>query len=100
MLSTFDRAALAVASACAIASSFVKVVTVDPLATLPEKLFLLTFGNVGIDDDAHLATFRTSLVSLLPDKVKPGAQRMPLTRDVMIGLVVNHVDALIAQVEA
>lgn len=100
MPSTFDRASLAVASACAISSTFVKVVSTDPLTTLPSNLFLLAFKAVGIIDDAHIAIFRASLVSLLPDKVKAGAQAMPLNPDLMIGLVVNHVDALIAQSEA
>ena len=100
MLSTFDRAALAVASACAIASSLVKVVSADPLKTQPDNLFLCAFKTVGILDDAQMAVFRASLVSLVPDKAQSGVQSMPLSPDLMIGLVVNHVDALIAQAEA
>jgi len=55
---------------------------------------------VGIIDDAHIAVFRISLLSLVPDKVKSGVQSMQLNPSLMIGLVVNHLDALVAQSEA
>ncbi len=99
MQSTFDRASFAVASAAAIASNFVKIVSAAPLRTIPENLFLCTFKTVGIIDDAHIAVFRTALLSLVPDTVKSGVQSMQLNPSLMIGLVVNHLDALIAQSE-
>ena len=100
MLSTFDRACIAVASACAEASNFVKVISITPLQILPDNLFLSTFAAVGINDDAHLATFQATLVGLAPDAVKSGAQQIGLSTGLQIGLVVNHIDALIAQSEA
>jgi hypothetical protein len=100
MLSTFDRASIAVASACAVASNFVKVLSVAPLQVLPSNLFLSTFASIGINDDAHLATFKALLVSLVPAAIQGAVQALGLSTGLQVGLIVNHVDALIAQSEA
>ena len=100
MQSTFDRASIAVASACAVASNFVKVLSMTPLQVLPSNLFLSTFAAVGVNDDAHLSTFQTSLVSLVPPAIQGAVQATGLSTGLQIGLVVNQVDALIARSEA
>ena len=100
MLSTFDRACIAVASACAVASNFVKVVSLDPLTTLPAQLLAMTFTAVGINDAAHTSTFSAALVSLVPDAVKADTQKVNVEPGLQISVVVTVVYALIAQAEA
>ena len=97
METPLQRAAKVVASACAASSNFVKVVSLDPLKTVPETLFLNTFKSVLIQDQDHMDIFRQHLLLLLPDKFAPDLQpnNLPLSPDLLIGPVVNYVEALI-----
>src|SRR5690349_4239128 len=96
METPLQHAAKVVAAACAASSNFVKVVSLDPLTTVPATLFLTSFKSVLIQDESHLDIFRQHLMLLLPDKFGPDLQpnNLPLSPDLLIGPVVNYVEAL------
>lgn len=100
MATVLDVAARTVASACAINSTFVKVVSIDPLQTVPDTLFLESFSAVGMGSEPQLAAFLATLSTLLPDQLRTDIVSMPISPDVKIGLVVNHVEALLVKLAA
>jgi hypothetical protein len=100
METALERAARTVASACAINSTFVKVISVEPFKVSPDNLFLLRFKAIGLTSDAQLSTFLKTLSSLLPDQLSTDIRVIPINPDIQIGLVVNHVEALLLKLEA
>jgi len=97
MKTALQRASAAVATACAMTSTFVHVISFDPLSISPGDLFLRSFGAVGIQDTARIETFRQALISVLPPGLAATIQAISLSPSLQIGLLVNHLEALIAQ---
>jgi hypothetical protein len=93
MATGLDVAGRVVAVACATASNFVKITSLDPLAIEPDNLFLLTFSAIGVTDTG---TFLAALIHQLP-QFQAQLTGMSLSSGTQIGLVVNFVAALIAQ---
>ena len=91
-----QKAGIAVAIACATTSTLVKVIKLKPLTTAPPNLFELTFEQVGINDDTRVRIFRQTLIQLLP-QIIDGLSDMDLSPKVIIGLVVDLVEALLQQ---
>jgi hypothetical protein len=100
METALDTAVRTVASACAINSSFVKITSFKPFQGTPNNLFLIRFKAIGLTSDAQLAAFLTTLSTLLPDKLRTDLVSMPINPDVQIGLVADHVEALLLKLAA
>jgi hypothetical protein len=100
MPTALERASRTVASACAINSSFVKVTSFEPFEVSPNNLFLLRFKAIGLVSDAQLSTFLNTLSSLLPEQLSVDIRSMPVNADVLIALIVNHVEALLLKLAA
>jgi hypothetical protein len=94
------RASKLVASACAINSTFVQVPSLSPLKIIPDNLFLLRFKAIGLTSEPQLNNFLVTLASLVPDPLSADVMSMPVNSDVQIGLVVNHVEALLLKLDA
>jgi hypothetical protein len=94
------QAARTVGTACAINSNFVKVISTQPFKVVPDNLFLLTFKNIGLIDDAQLAVFKKTLSELLPDALTQPILSLELNSGIVIGLVVDHVENLLLKLEA
>ena len=94
------RAVAAVGSACAIHSNFVRVTNTQPFEVIPDNLFMLTFRNIGLTDDAQLSVFQGTLSELLPKSLAGAILGLQLHPDVVIRLVVDHVEALLLQLAA
>ena len=94
MATGLDVAGRVVAVACATASNFVTITSLDPLVVNPDNLFLLSFSQIGLKDTG---TFLAALIHQLP-QFQIQLTEMALSVDTQIGLVVNFVAALIAQV--
>lgn len=90
-----QQAIKAVAIACAATTTFVKILTFKPFKVSPNNLFKLTFKSVGIISDAQIEAFRHTLIALLPDSLMADLQKMGLSPEIVIGLVVDHVEALL-----
>jgi hypothetical protein len=93
--SALERAAEAVAIACATATTFVKILDFENFTVSPDNLLELQFKEVGIDDDSKITIFRQALIKILPDKLMGDLQKMDLSPGVVIKLAMNHVEALI-----
>ncbi|HET9530733.1 MAG TPA: hypothetical protein VFQ92_10295 [Blastocatellia bacterium] len=93
--SNTQKAIKAVAIACAATTTFVKIIGHKPFKVSPNNLFKLSFSSVGIVSDAQLEAFRQTLISILPDELRGDLQRMDLSPGIIIGLVVDHVEALL-----
>lgn len=91
-----QAAGSSVAIACATTTNLVKVIKLKPLTASPPNLFDITFAQVGISDDARIRVFRQILIQLLPEIID-GLQEMDLSPAIVIGLVVDHVESLLAQ---
>lgn len=100
MATPLEIAARTVASACAINSTFVKVTSIDPLQTVPQNLFQSSFKSVGLASFEQLSAFLATLSTLLPDKLRTDVVSMPISADVQIELVRNHVEALLVKFAA
>ena len=100
METALQRAARTVGTACAINSTFVKVIRTDPFEVSPDNLFMLTFKNIGLVSDAQLAVFLRTLSELLPELPPQTILSIDLNPSVAIGLVVNHVEALLLKLAA
>ena len=98
--SALDRAIEAVAVACAATTTFVKIPSFDPFEISPDNLLTLSFKEVGIISDAQMSAFRQALIRLLPNALLADLEKMPLAADIKVGLVVNHVEALLLQLAA
>ena len=94
------RAIKSVGSACAMSTSFVKIVSFDPFKVSPENLFAFRFKAIGLTSAEQLAVFKTTLASLVPTQLGPDIQSMPIDPDTQIGLVANHVEALLLKFDA
>lgn len=90
-----QQATKAVAIACATTTTFVKVLSFKPFKISPNNLFKLAFNAVGIISDAQIEAFRHTLITVLPDELMGDLQKMDLAPDLVIGLVVDHVEALL-----
>ena len=95
-----QRAVAAVGSACAINSNFVRVTNTQPFEVIPDNLFMLTFRNIGLTDDAQISVFQRTLSELLPEELAGAILGLQLSPDVVIRLVVDHVEALLLQLAA
>ena len=93
MATGLDIAGRVVAIACATASNFVVITSLDPLKATPDNLFLLSFSQIGLKDTG---TFLATLIHQVP-QFQTQLTEMTLSVDTQIGLVVNFVAALIAQ---
>jgi len=91
MATTLDIASKAVASACAHASNLVTIISFNPLVVKPENLFLLSPSKIGLSETA---TFLESLTETFPQFTQD-LQKMTLTTDTQLGLVVNFVESLL-----
>jgi hypothetical protein len=100
METALQRAARTVSTACAINSTFVKVISVDPFRVTPDNVFQLTFKNIGLVSDAQLAIFLKTLSDLLPELPPQSILSIGLNPSVVIGLVVDHVEALLLKLAA
>lgn len=100
METALDRASKFVASACAITSTFVKVPSLSPLQIIPDNLFLLHFKAIGLTGEPQLSNFLVTLASLVPDQLSADVMSTPINADVQIGLVVNHIEALLLKLAA
>lgn len=100
METSLQRAARSVGSACAINSNFVKVTSTNPFEVLPDNLFFLSFRNIGLSSDAQLSVFLQTLSALLPDALSQAILSIDLNPDIIISLVVNHVEALLLKLAA
>jgi len=100
MATPLDVAARTVASACAINTTFVKIISTDPLQTAPKNLFLIPFKAIGVIGQPNLAAFLATLSGLLPIQLRQDIVSMPINADVQIGLVVDHVEALLVKLAA
>jgi hypothetical protein len=90
-----QKAAKAVAIACAASTTFVKVISLKPFVLSPNDLFELTFSSVGIISDAQMEAFRHTLVTILPEVLIGDLEKMDLAPGIVIGLVVDHIEALL-----
>lgn len=90
-----QQAIKAVAIACASSTSFVKIITFKPFNVSPNNLFQLTFVSVGIISDAQMEAFRHTLITLLPTELMADLQGMDLSPGMVIGLLVDFVEALL-----
>jgi hypothetical protein len=99
METALQQAARSVGTACAINTTFVKVLSINPFAISPDNLFFLTFKSIGIISDAALSSFLQTLSTLLPPELSQDINGLDLAPDVVIGLVVNHVEALLLKLE-
>ena len=99
METALERAVRAVASACAMNSNFVTVIS-DPFEVTPNNLAFLTFKNIGLVSDAQIAVYLKTLSHLLPTQLSESILNMNLNPGVIIGLVVNHVEALLLKLDA
>jgi hypothetical protein len=90
-----QKAAKSVAIACAATTTFVKVLSFKPFKVSPNNLFKLTFDSIGITSDAQIEAFRQTLITLLPDELLKDLEKMDLSPGIIIGLVVDHVEALL-----
>ena len=84
-----------VAIACAATTQFVKVDGLNDLSVKPAKLFELRFKEVGIINDAQIQAFKQALIHILPNQLVGGVERMEVSPDIVIGLVVNLVEDLL-----
>ena len=100
MATPLEIAARTVASACAINTTFVKVTSLEPLETAPKNLFQTSFKAIGLVSEAQLAAFLATLSTLLPDKLRTDIVSMPISPDIQIGLVMDHVEALLVKFAA
>ena len=100
METALQRAAKTVGTACAVNSNFVKVIKTDPFEVSPDNLFMLTFANIGLVSDAQLAVFLNTLSQLLLELPPQTILSIDLNPGVAIGLVVNHVEALLLKLAA
>ena len=100
METALETAARTVASACAINSSFVKITSFEPFQGTPNNLFLIRFKAIGLISDAQLSAFLKTLSTLLPEQLRIDVLSMPISPDVQIGLVVDHVEALLLKLAA
>ena len=100
METALERAVRAVATACAINSTFVRVINSDPFEVTPNNLAFLTFKNIGLISDAQIAVYKRTLSELLPAQLSESILSMDLNPGVVIGLVVNHVEALLLKLDA
>ena len=94
------RAVAAVGSACATHSNFVRVTSTQPFEIIPDNLFSLTFRNIGLNDAADVSVFQRTLSELLPKSLAGSILSLQLHPDVVIRLVVDHVEALLLQLGA
>ena len=90
-----EKAAKAVAIACAASTTFVKIVKMSPFVVAPNDLFKKTFSSVGITSDAQLEAFRHTLIEILPNSMLGDLLAMDLGHGIEIGLVVDHIEALL-----
>lgn len=93
--SPLQRASKAVAIACASTTTFVKIISFSPFKVSPNNLMKLRFKEVGIISDAQMEAFRQTLIHLLPDELMGDLQKMELSPEIIIRLVVDHVTALL-----
>lgn len=100
METALQRAARTVGTACAINSTFVRVIRTDPFEVSPDNLFMLTFKNIGLVSDAQIAVFLKTLSELLPELPPQSILSIDLNPNVAIGLVVNHIEALLLKLAA
>ncbi len=90
-----EKAAKSVAIACAASTTFVKIITVNPFVVSPNNLFEMTFNAVGIISDAQMEAFRHTLITILPTALLGDLEKMALAPGIVIGLVVDHIEALL-----
>ena len=90
-----QKAAKAVAISCAASTTFVKIITFKPFVVSPNDLFKLTFSSVGLISDAQMEAFRHTLITVLPDALAGDIEKLDLAAGIIIGLVVDHVEALL-----
>jgi hypothetical protein len=100
METALQRAARTVGTACAVNSNFVKVISVDPFEVSPDNLFMLAFKNIGLVSDAQLDVFLKTLSELLQELPSQTILSIDLNPSVAIGLVVNHIEALLLKLAA
>lgn len=100
METALERAVRAVATACAINSTFVRVINTDPFEVTPNNLAFLTFKNIGLISDAQISVFLQTLSELLPAPLSVPVRSMNLNPSVVISLVVNHIEALLLKFDA
>jgi|SRR5262252_10081160 len=90
-----QKAAKAVAIACAASTTFVKVIKFKPFVVSPNDLFKLSFSSVGLTSNAQLEAFRQTLIAVLPDELTGDIEKLDLASGIVIGLVVDHIEALL-----
>jgi len=90
-----QKAAKAVAISCAAATTFVKIITFKPFVVSPNNLFKLSFSSVGLFSDAQLEAFRHTLITVAPDALAGDIEKLDLAPGIVIGLVVDHIEALL-----
>lgn len=93
--SASQKAAKAVAIACATSTTFVKVITFKPFAVPPDDLFKMSFSSIGVTSNAQIEAFRHTLIAVLPDTLTGAIEKLDLAPGIVIGLVVDHVEALL-----
>ena len=93
--SALQKASKAVAIACAATTTFVKILSLKPFKLSPNNLFKLRFKEVGVLDKTQIEAFRQTLVALLPEELRTDVEKMDLSAEIIIGLVVDHVEALL-----
>ena len=90
-----QQAIKAVANACAANTQVVTITSQQPFKVSPNNLFKVTFASVGIISDVGMEAFRQTLIGLLPDALREDVQKMEIAPGIVIGLVVDHIEALL-----
>jgi hypothetical protein len=73
----------------------VKIITFKPFVVSPNDLFKMTFSSVGLISDAQMEAFRHTLITVVPDALAGDIEKLDLASGIVIGLVVDHIEALL-----
>jgi len=85
-----------VATAVAMVSQQVRVLTWDPFAVVPDDFEQYSFGALGVHTPAEVEAFRQALVRTVPEPVQAGVLELELAPELIVGLVVTQVASLLA----
>ncbi len=96
-VTTRERAIKITVTACALASTAVRVTSFDSFAFLPEDLLTRSFTGIRINDDIRIAVFLRAAADNSPAAIRPRILAQAIDQTKTVRTFVNFLQALLAQ---